>query len=127
MRLVDELQQLPSSTAIKILGLLDLDESKRKQIEGELACLWIEADDVPDTAAAGGTDGFCWFEQLRHLPACLIKQQLMLMNESDCPLTDKEVLVIRFTILFCAGKIVPDKKSITESQLRVLLAVLQAL
>ena len=124
MRIIEELQQLPSSAAMKILGLLDFSEQKRKQIEGELVGLWMEEEET--TRELGTIDGFCWFEHLRGLPASLIEIQLKMVFSANTLLTSNELLVIRFTILFCAGKIVPNRNTITESQLRVLLAILRS-
>lgn len=127
MLLVEELRQLPSSTAFKLLGLLDLPDRKKREVLDELVCAWLleTAEDV--WVSVSGNDGFCWFDQLRDLPASLIEHQLRLVRNSKTQLSAKEKLVVRFTILFCAGKIVPNKDSITESQLRVLLAILRNL
>ena len=126
MRIIEELQQLPSSAAMKILGLLDFSEQKRIQIEGELVGLWMEEEEEETTRELGTIDGFCWFEHLRGLPASLIEIQLKMVFSANTLLTSNELLVIRFTILFCAGKIVPNRNTITESQLRVLLAILRS-
>jgi hypothetical protein len=127
-RIVDELLSLPGAVAVKILRLLEIDCATKQQLENALVFSWLDEAAVEKRGFAP-ENAFCWFEHIRDQPPSVVEVQLRMISESESvsPLSEQETLVIRFSLLYFAGKIVPCSSRISEKQLRVLLTILKNL
>jgi hypothetical protein len=127
-RFVDELLSLPSAVAVKILRLLEIDPSTKKQLENALVYSWLN-ETTSEKQSITTENAFCWFEHIKDQPPSVVEVQLRMISESEnvSPLSDQEILVIRFALLYFAGKIVPCSSRISEKQLRMLLTILNNL